>query len=218
MIEEDFWEFCKRRWPETNGKPVCVRCGHGETYCITTRKKFKCKKCLRQFSPTSGTVWAWHKVDFTTLSIASTRVGKVEVSTRSIAIELGCEWKTANLIRKRFGIPKPPHKHKVRETRYPFVLSPDIEGYALIKAVTAAVDRSHVPEHIRQDVCQDLIVAVLSGEMDLSQVSGEARKFVNKHYQEYANKFRDASLNLPVFGSKDPAIWMDNVESDAFHL
>ena len=39
---------------ETDGKPVCHRCVHGEAYTITSRRKFKCKSCHHQFSVTSG--------------------------------------------------------------------------------------------------------------------------------------------------------------------
>lgn len=32
--------FCKMRWPETDGEAVCPRCGHDETYSISTRRIF----------------------------------------------------------------------------------------------------------------------------------------------------------------------------------
>lgn len=37
--------FCEMRWPETDGEAICPRCGHEETYDISTRRKFKCKNC-----------------------------------------------------------------------------------------------------------------------------------------------------------------------------
>lgn len=39
-----FATFCQFRWPSTDGKPVCPACGCPETYTITTRRKFKCRK------------------------------------------------------------------------------------------------------------------------------------------------------------------------------
>ncbi len=42
------------RWP--NG-PVCPRCGHGEHYYLATQKRWKCKKCSRQFSVKQGTIF-----------------------------------------------------------------------------------------------------------------------------------------------------------------
>jgi hypothetical protein len=50
------------RWADTNGEPVCAKCGCVEAYEIATRKIFKCKGCLAQFSLTSGTIFASRKL------------------------------------------------------------------------------------------------------------------------------------------------------------
>jgi transposase-like protein len=42
------------RWP--NG-PVCPKCGHGEHYYLATQKRWKCKKCAKQFSVKVGTIF-----------------------------------------------------------------------------------------------------------------------------------------------------------------
>ncbi len=60
--------FCEMRW--TDGVPVCPDCGCCETYTITTRRKFKCKACSRQFSVTSGTIFASRKMAFVDLLAA----------------------------------------------------------------------------------------------------------------------------------------------------
>ena len=47
MGEEKAYEtFCKIRWADTQGEPVCPRCGCLNAYTITTRRKFKelCRK------------------------------------------------------------------------------------------------------------------------------------------------------------------------------
>src|SRR5580692_941485 len=44
----------KMRWP--NG-PVCPKCGHGEHYYLKTQKRWKCKKCAKQFSVKVGTIF-----------------------------------------------------------------------------------------------------------------------------------------------------------------
>jgi transposase-like protein len=44
----------KMRWP--NG-PVCPKCGHGEHYYLATQKRWKCKKCAKQFSVKVGTIF-----------------------------------------------------------------------------------------------------------------------------------------------------------------
>ena len=62
--EAAYARFCRLRWPETNGKPVCPQCGYDDAYSIKTRRKFKCKACHHQFSVTSGTMFASHKLAF----------------------------------------------------------------------------------------------------------------------------------------------------------
>jgi transposase-like protein len=55
------------RWPATNGKPVCPRCGWTEAYHLSSRRKYKCKACHHQFSLTSGTIFASRKLAFVDL-------------------------------------------------------------------------------------------------------------------------------------------------------
>jgi transposase-like protein len=53
---------CALRWPETGGKPVCPACGCLDVYDLTTRRRCKCAACHRQFSVTSGTIFASRKL------------------------------------------------------------------------------------------------------------------------------------------------------------
>ena len=59
--------FCRVRWPETNGAPVCPDCGCLEAYDLSSRRRFKCAACYRQFSVTSGTIFASRKLSFVDL-------------------------------------------------------------------------------------------------------------------------------------------------------
>ena len=59
--------FRRLRWPETDGEPVCPKCGSLKHYAITTRRRFKCADCGSQFSVTSGTIFASRKLAFTDL-------------------------------------------------------------------------------------------------------------------------------------------------------
>ena len=69
--EEAAWNLFKEmRWPETNGTPVCPKCGCTESYEIATRRKHKCKACHHQYSVTSGTILASRKMSFTDLLAA----------------------------------------------------------------------------------------------------------------------------------------------------
>lgn len=59
--------FCRLRWPETEGAPVCPVCGCLDIYELTARRRFKCAACHRQFSVTSGTIFASRKLAFVDL-------------------------------------------------------------------------------------------------------------------------------------------------------
>ncbi|MDR7124071.1 IS1595 family transposase [Pseudotabrizicola sp. 4114] len=98
--------FCKMRWPETDGEAVCPECGCFETYKITTRRKFKCKACLRQFSVTSGTIFASRKMAFVDLlaAIIITVNAAKGVSMVQLSRDLDCQYKTAFVL-----------AHKLRE-------------------------------------------------------------------------------------------------------
>ena len=62
--------FRAMRWPETEGEPICPRCGCIDAYDITTRQRFKCKGCYHQFSVISGTIFSSRKLTFTDLLAA----------------------------------------------------------------------------------------------------------------------------------------------------
>lgn len=62
-----YQRFCRLRWPETDGAPICPLCGCVDIYHLTTRRRFKCAACYRQFSVTSGTIFASRKLTFVDL-------------------------------------------------------------------------------------------------------------------------------------------------------
>jgi transposase-like protein len=71
MTEDEAYEqFKKYRWPQTDGDPACPTCGIAATYKLSTRRLYKCKKCHRQFSATSGTLFAHRKLSYKMLLLA----------------------------------------------------------------------------------------------------------------------------------------------------
>ncbi len=89
--------FRKLRWPDTDGEPVCPHCGGLDAYEITTRRRFKCAACGKQFSVTSGTILASRKMTFVDLLAAICIVtnGAKGVSALQLSRDLGCNFKTA---------------------------------------------------------------------------------------------------------------------------
>jgi transposase-like protein len=63
MSEEEAWDAFRRiRWADTDGQPVCGRCGCLDSYTYRTRKVFRCKGCSHQFTVTSGSIFASRKM------------------------------------------------------------------------------------------------------------------------------------------------------------
>ncbi len=57
--------FCKVRWASTEGKPVCPACGGLDAYDCRRHNnapRYRCKACKKDFSITSGTLFASHKL------------------------------------------------------------------------------------------------------------------------------------------------------------
>jgi len=125
--------FCKLRWPETDGEAVCPECGCCETYTITTRRKFKCKACHRQFSVTSGTIFASRKMAFVDLLAAICLFvnGSKGRSAVQLSRELGVQYKTAWVM-----------AHKIRES-----MQDEYEGRKVSGEVE--IDGAYFGGHIR---------------------------------------------------------------------
>jgi transposase-like protein len=57
--------FRNIRWADTNGTPVCPSCGSVESYEARRPNgplRFHCKGCKKDFTVTSGTLFASHKL------------------------------------------------------------------------------------------------------------------------------------------------------------
>jgi transposase-like protein len=63
--EEAEMAFRRIRWHETDGAPVCPHCGGTDAYDCRRLKgapRFRCRACVKDFSITSGTLFASHKL------------------------------------------------------------------------------------------------------------------------------------------------------------
>jgi transposase-like protein len=132
--------FCELRWPETDGKPVCPLCGCLDSYEISTRRRFKCAACGRQFSVTSGTIFASRKMSFTDLLAAICIVvnGAKGISALQLARDLDCQHKTAFVL-----------SHKLREALAAEVKDAELSGEV---EIDGAYFGGHVrPENRKED-------------------------------------------------------------------
>ena len=125
--------FCHLRWPETNGEAVCPDCGCCEVYAITTRRRFKCAACHKQFSVTSGTIFASRKLSFVDLLAAICLFvnGTKGRSAVQFSREMNVQYKTAWVM-----------AHKLREA-----MQDEVDGLQVGGEVE--VDGMYTGGHIR---------------------------------------------------------------------
>lgn len=110
MSEEEAEDaFVALRYVETDGEPFCHHCGCAVTYRITRtvknrktgeerkRRLFKCASCLKQFSATSGTIFAGRKLEHRDilLAIALFTNGAKGLSALQLSRDLNVQAKTA---------------------------------------------------------------------------------------------------------------------------
>jgi transposase-like protein len=92
--------FRKVRWPDTDGQPVCPHCGGVDAYdCRRANgaSRFECKACGKDFSITSGTLFASHKLPLRSY-LAAMAIFCNEVKGKSalaLTRDLGVSYKTA---------------------------------------------------------------------------------------------------------------------------
>jgi transposase-like protein len=92
--------FRKLRWPETNGQPVCPHCGGLNAYQCRRPNgalRFRCRACHADFTITSGTLFAFHKLPlrgyFAAIAVFCNEVkGK---SALALSRDLGTSYKAA---------------------------------------------------------------------------------------------------------------------------
>lgn len=125
--------FRKLRWPATKGAPVCPHCGGLNAYEVTTRRRFKCSACGKQFSVTSGTILASRKMSFVDLLAAICIVANAAkgISALQLARDLSVQHKTAFVL-----------AHKIREA-----IAAETNGASLNGEVE--VDGAYFGGHIR---------------------------------------------------------------------
>ena len=104
--DEAFDTFKVIRWADTNGAPVCPRCGCADAYAFATSRRFKCKACGHKFSVTSGTIFASRKMSFRDLlaAIAIFVNGVKGHNALQMSRDINCQYKTAFVL-----------SHKLRE-------------------------------------------------------------------------------------------------------
>src|SRR3984893_5405680 len=101
--------FVRLRWSENTGEPFCPHCGCTIVYSCRRPNgapRWRCKACRKDFSVTSGTLFAFHKMPLRSylLAIAIFCNEVKGKSMRALSRDLGTQYKTAFVL-----------AHKMRE-------------------------------------------------------------------------------------------------------
>ena len=131
--EEGFEAFRMIRWAATEGEAVCPHCACSATNRYKARKIWKCKACFRQFSVTSGTIFASRKLPIVTylLAIAIFVNGAKGHSALQMSRDLDCQYKSAYVM-----------CHKIREAMAVETAETTLEG-------EVEVDGAYFGGHVR---------------------------------------------------------------------
>jgi transposase-like protein len=102
-------EFHKVRWSETDGEPVCPHCGGVDAYDCRRPNgapRFRCRACKKDFSITSGTLFASHKLPLkgylAAIAIFMNEVkGKSALAlSRDLCVSYKCAWVLLHKLRE----------------------------------------------------------------------------------------------------------------------
>jgi transposase-like protein len=175
--EAAYRTFCELRWPHTNGAPVCPFCGSLTAYTITTRRRFKCADCAKQYSVTSGTIFHSRKKSFTDLLAAACIIvnGSKGISALQLARDLDCQHKTAFVL-----------AHKIREALASETADEALSGEVEIDGMYTG--GSIRPANLKENRVDRRRAPVQTGErrvvIALRQRDGRTRTFVGKSEPE----------------------------------
>lgn len=196
--------FCDMRWPETDGEPVCPRCGCTEAYSISTRRKFKCVACHHQFSVTSGTIFASRKLSFTDLLAAVVIFvnGAKGISALQASRDLDVQYKTAFVL-----------FHKLREA-----MQREFDGLKLDGTVEmdGAYFGGHIrPENHKADRKDRRLAKHQTGKRQcvvvMRERKGRTLPFVVRQEGDIVPYVRDYVSNLTTIHADEASSW------DALH-
>ncbi len=138
-IEEAETTFTRIRWAATDGKPVCPHCECPTVYEARRpigASRHRCKACRKDFSVTSGTLFAFHKMPLRNY-LAAIAIFCNEVKGKSalaLSRDLGTQYKTAFVL-----------AHKLREAMASELKSMTVGG----PGRTAEVDGGYFGGYIK---------------------------------------------------------------------
>jgi hypothetical protein len=81
---------------------------------------------------------------------------------------------------------------------YPFITSTPTEDHDLLLAVDRLVPKG-IAADVRADLCQDMIVSILTGEIAIENLRDATPQYVKRLYKEMPSKYGHLSLDTQLF-------------------
>jgi transposase-like protein len=101
-----------------------------------------------------------------------------------------------NVVAQWLGQLRPPPS----EMNWPYLDDDkkDSNGADLLLFVNNHIPRG-LPDYLRADIAQDIILAILEGQTTREQISLDARKYILQVFQQYPWKYKWISFDAPIF-------------------
>lgn len=193
--DEAYERFKNIRFGWSDGIVECPTCHADRPYELNNRLMWRCRKCGVQFSVTSGTIFSSRKASFQTILHAVSLRLHDSQNILQTCHTLGVQYKTAYAWASKFKLLLGNRPiTRVQDSRWPFVNSDRSAAADLVTMVNGILPRE-LPEQKRADVAQEMILGVLSGEIDEADLRAKAIKYIRKYHKNYENHFRDASFD-----------------------
>ena len=218
-----------RRYLESQAWPdgtVCAHCGDMERVNLmgghsTRPGVYWCGKCRGQTTVTVKTVFNRTKVPLHKWLQITAALEKTPASIREIVDAIGVTYLTARRLRMliRPDIKWGKSTGRRVELCYPFVpaISTPRPEHELLMAINDAVPRE-IPEDRRADICQELAIAVLIGDVDVSQLGTAWKAMMSKVYKLHPTTWGPLSLDAPLPGTENFTLLDTLSEEDSLWL
>ena len=86
---------------------------------------------------------------------------------------------------------------------YPYVVGPVRDDHALMLAVNAVVPQG-LPGDLRSDVCQDMLMAVLEGELLAGDLRAKVPEYLKRARRRYAMPWGTVNIDEPLYADGRP--------------
>jgi transposase-like protein len=205
-------------WPDG---PVCAHCGEMERVGLlkgysTRPGAYFCSKCRGQFTVTVKTCFHRTHIPLHKWLQVTAALEKTPACVREIGDAIGVTYVTAWKMRQKI---RPDIKYGKSTGRrqalcYPFIpaLGTPRPEHELLMMINAAVPYN-IPEDRRADICQELAVAVLLGDVDAANLEAAWRPMFHKVYAQHPTLYAPLSLDAPIPGT-DNLLLIDTISTE----